>query len=323
MEQLSDIKKRMKSVRSVQKITKAMELISSVKSRQSKRLYAQAVPFFSHCATTLLNLLVQEPEFQTDLIELREKEKGDVWHVLVFVLTSDKGLAGTYNQDVVEAARHLIKRRDDELLRQGLRPDFEIKVAGRVGRETLQRFGYVIDTEFSYSIDNPDFYDASDLTELILSAYKEHQYDEVYMIYTRMTSPLVRDPIYIRLLPTDVSGLRYIYAALRHNPDVQHVLPEEHFEKDKRLDFLYPQDIDSMIDYLFSTTLSGLVFGALTEAYASEQTARMTSMNNASRNSNELLEDLTKQRNALRQSQITTELNEIVGGAAGIDDNRR
>ena len=90
MEQLADIKKRMKSVRSVQKITKAMELISSVKSRQSKRLYARAVPFFSHCATTLLDMLVEEPEFHTDLIEFREKHPGDSWNVLAFVLTSDK-----------------------------------------------------------------------------------------------------------------------------------------------------------------------------------------------------------------------------------------
>ncbi|MGI6076600.1 MAG: ATP synthase F1 subunit gamma [Fastidiosipilaceae bacterium] len=323
MEQLADIKKRMKSVRSVQKITKAMELISSVKSRQSKRLYARAVPFFSHCATTLLDMLVEEPEFHTDLIEFREKHPGDSWNVLAFVLTSDKGLAGTYNQDVVEAARRVIDRRTKELLEKNLKPQFEIKVAGRVGRETLQNQGYVIDTQFSYSIDNPDYYDASDLTELILSVYREGKYDEVYMIYTRMLSPLVRDPLYIRLLPVDVSGLKYIYAALKDNPEVKEFMPEDHFEEGKVLDFRYPEDIDAMLEYLFSTTLSGLVYGALTEAYVSEQTARMTSMNNASRNSNELLEDLTKQRNALRQTQITTELNEIVSGAAGIDDNRR
>lgn len=318
MAQLSDIKKRMKSVENIRKMTKAMQLISSVKMRQARRLFARALPFFSHCTTTLLDMLAKHPDFHSPLIEMREKKKGETWTILLYVMTSDQGLAGTYNIDVVKAARALIEMRKEEREAHGLEVVFDIRVMGRVGRDTLTKEGYPVAQDYSYSIKEPDYYDAADLTERILDSYQEGLFDEVIMVYTRMLSPLVRDPIYTRLLPADPDGLLYLFDALRNNPEAKILQEDEHFETGRHLNFEYPEELAPMLSYLFSTTLSGLVYGALTEAYASEQTARMTSMDNASKNSNELLEKLERERNRIRQAQITMELNEIVGGAESL-----
>ncbi len=320
MAQLSDIKKRMKSVESIRKMTKAMELISSVKMRQSRQLFAKALPFFSHCTATLLDMLAKHPDFHSPMIEMREKKPGETWRVLLYVMTSDQGLAGTYNMDVLKSTRRLIDFRRQSILDQGLVPEFQLRVMGKVGRETLIKEGYPVDETFSFSIKDPNYYEASDLSERMLEEYTEGQFDEIYMTYTRMLSPLVRDSLYTRLLPTDIDGLRYLFDALRNTPEAKILAQDQHFEAENRLNFEYPDELTPMLAYLYSTTLSGLVYGALTEAYASEQTARMTSMESASKNSTELLNHLEKWRNRIRQTQITMELNEIVSGANSLNE---
>lgn len=323
MAQLSDIKKHMQSVAAIQKMSKAMQLISSVKMRQSRRLFAQALPFFSHCAATLMNMLAEHPDFHSPMMELREKPPGSPWHILLLVMTSDRGLAGTYNTDVLKATRSLIAAREAACAEKQLNPVFDIRVMGRVGRETLTRAGYPVDQNYAFSINDPDYYEAADLSERLLALYADGAADEIYMIYTRMQSPLIRDPIYTRLLPTDLDGLMYLFRSLREQPEAKILEQEEHFEPNRHLNFEYPDEIGPMLSYLYGTTLSGLVYGALTEAYASEQTARMTSMDNASRNSEALIRQLEKARNRLRQTQITMELNEIVSGAEIVSADRQ
>lgn len=315
MAQLSEIKKRMKSVESIRKMTKAMQLISSVKMRQSRRIFSEALPFFSHCTATLLDMLVQNPDFHSPMFELREKPKGSKWKILFLVMTSDRGLAGTYNQDVLKTTRALVDCKTKACIDKSYEPDFTLQVMGKVGRESLTKAAYNVDQSYSYSINDPDYYEASDLSEELMEAYTNGIYDEIYLIYTRMLTPLVRNSIYTRLLPTDIDGLKYLFHALKNLPEAKLLEKEQHFDKDRQLNFEYPENIEPMLAYLYGTTLSGLAYGALTEAYASEQTARMTSMDNASKNSNELLKQLEKERNRIRQAQITMELNEIVSGA--------
>lgn len=350
MEQIADIRKRMASVQSIQKMAKAMELISRVKSRQAKVLFQEALPFFTHCSTTLLKLLRRHPDFTSEFFDPREKPTASPWHSVILVMSSDRGLAGSYNQDVIDAARNLIAAREASIQKKGFVPDIQLKVMGRVGRHSLSQAGYAVDPGYAYDLNDPDYYEASDLTEDIMEAYQDHKtWDEVYMVYTRMLSPIQSEPVYLRLLPADMDGLRFILADLRKNPISRNAFersssmgdailaksPKECATDERRyLDDMEtgddeaeetsPELYDSsselkrMLEYLFTTTLSGLVYGALSEAYASEQTARMTSMDNASRNSRELLKDLLLKRNKIRQAQITTELTEIVAGAEGL-----
>ncbi len=320
MAQLADIKKRMHSVAAIGKMTKAMQLISSVKMRRARRLFEQALPFFSHSLAGLLDLLAKYPHLTSPFFHNRDKKPGDAWHILIFVMTSDRGLAGTYNTDVVKAARILIADRSRAAEDRGLKAALDIRVMGRVGRELLLAEGYPVDPHYAFSINEPDYYEAADLSERILNRYADGLVDEVYMVYTEVLSPLVRRPIYTKLLPADPAGLQYLFADLKDLPAAKLSPEEVHFGEAENLDFEHLEDINLMLSYFYSTALSGLVYGALTEAYTGEQTARMSSMDSASKNSRQLLADLERSRNRLRQAQITTELTEIISGAESLKD---
>lgn len=316
MAQLSTIQKRMKSVASIGKMTRAMQLISSVKMRQSRRQFLEALPFFSHCTTILLDVLAEHPVYRAPVDRRRQSKKpGETWNIRVYVMTGDRGLAGTYNTDVMKAALRLIEIREEKARRGNLVPHTQIRVMGKVGKEYLLSLGYDVDTNFSYSINNPDYYQAAELAEAILANYEAGQCDEVYMVFTQMTSPLVRRPIYTRLLPADPSDLSFLIESIRNDPSTLLTEDDFGFMDDQNLRFDYSDNIDTLLSYLYSTTLGGLMYGALTEAFASEQTARMTSMDSASKNSSELYAKLERERNRIRQAQITMELNEIVSGA--------
>lgn len=303
--------KRMNSVEMISKMTRAMQLISSVKMRKSKRLMAEALPYSIHCIRTMGRVLYLTPNLDSPYMRLREKKEGDPWRLDVYILTGDQGFDGTYNADVVAASRRFLEKRVRELEGEGYRPEITLYLTGSRGRDELEGDGYYIDRSFSYSIEEPRYQEAEELAEQIFLDYQTRETDEAQMIYSMMHSPVSSAPLYIRLLPADMEGLRRIINIAVEDPDVKSALPPGFPGDRPQVPFDYSEDVDTLMDYLFSTYLSGIVYGALVEAYAGEQTARMTSMDNASKNSKELMKVLRDRVNRLRQSAITSELSEM------------
>ena len=306
-----EIKKRMESVEMISKMTRAMQLISGVRMRQSKRLLAEALPFSVHCMRTMDRLLSMSPNLESPYMRFREKKPGDKWKLDVFILTGDRGFDGTYNADVVAASQSTLQRRVREIEEKGYVPDVTLYLTGTRGREELRAFGWTIDESFYYSFKEPKYLPAVELAEQIMIDYQSRETDEALLIYSMMTSPISSVPIDIRLLPADLTGLRRIIDIACDDPDVRGALPPGFPGEPPTTLFDFTGDVDTLLDYLFNTYLSGVVYGALVEAYASEQTARMTSMDNASRNSAELMTTLLHRRNRLRQNAITSELTEM------------
>lgn len=295
----------------ISKMTRAMQLISGVRMRQAKRLLAEALPFSVHCMRTMDRLLSMSPDIKSPYMSFREKQPGDTWKLDVFILTGDRGFDGTYNADVVAASQATLEKRMRAIEAAGYVPDVTLYLTGTRGRDELRSFGWTLDETFYYSFKEPEYLPAVELAEQILLDYQARETDETLLIYSMMTSPISSIPIDIRLLPADLSDLRKAIEIACDDPDVKVALPPGFPGEPLTAPFELEGDVDTLLDYLLNTYLSGVVYGALVEAYASEQTARMTSMDNASRNSAELMMKLLHQRNRLRQNAITGELTEM------------
>jgi len=309
----------MDSVGMISKMTRAMQLISGVRMRQSKRLLAEALPFSMHCMRTMERVLLTAPDLQSPYTHFREKEKGDTWKLAVYVLTGDRGFDGTYNADVVAATEKILTRRVREIESRGYVPETTLCLAGTRGREELKSSGWSVDESFYYSFKEPKYVQAVDLAERIFLDYQQGYADESLMIFSMMTTLVSSAPLYFRLMPADLRGLQKIIDIACDDPDVRIALPPDFPGEPPSVPFDFSGDVDTLMDYLFNTYLSGVIYGALVEAYASEQTARMMSMDNASRNSARLMTELLHKRNRLRQNAITGEL---IGMSASVEAMR-
>ena len=214
---------------------------------------------------------------------------GDVEKKAVIVITSNRGLAGGYNSNVVKLiTRHESWKKEDLLI-------FSI---GNKGREALQRYGYQIRQDLSHMVEEPIFADAMKLSESVLALFEEGKIGEIYLAYTSFRNTVSHDPTLLRLLPVDY--------------DVEHVS-----ETDNVLMNFEPTD-EEALDMIIPKYITSLIYGALKESIASENGARMQAMDNATSNAEEMIGDLTLKYNRARQGSITQELTEIIAGAEAI-----
>ena len=310
MEQLSSLKKHINSISEIKQMTRAMELISTVKARRARSQLNKTMPFFALCAETMVELrdagiVINDPFFQ-----LRQKKRGETWKIGYFILTGDQGLAGAYNMNVVATAEHHIRDKMVDNIRKGLMTSARLFVAGSIGKERLIHAGFDVVADFRYPISEPTYYLARDISDYIHDLYETGKLDLVYFIYTRMESAISMKPVVTRVLPV--------------NPDaLEQVIPAEYLKRRGLVtgsSIEYLPSAEDVVNYLITTYLNGMVYGALTEAYASEQTARMTAMDNATESADDMLQKLTLQNNQARQARITSELSEIVGGAEALAD---
>jgi F-type H+-transporting ATPase subunit gamma len=309
MEQISDIRKRIKSVQDIKQTTRATQLISAVKMRRARSQLEKTRPFFVICVDTMIELydngVVQDSRF----FQLRQKKKGETWKIGYFVLTGDQGLAGAYNSNVIATAEKHIHGKTVDNIRKGLNTTAQLYVAGKIGKERLVRDGFDVVEDFRYPINEPTYYRARDISDYIYHLYVSGELDLVYFIYTKIESAVSMEPVVARVLPVDPYSLRKTIP--EDNPYNQYGLIAGS-------DIDYYPSADEVMHYLINTYLNGMVYGALAEAYASEQTARMTAMDNATESANEMLDKLRLKSNQARQGKITNEISEIIGGAESL-----
>ncbi|MBE5884879.1 MAG: ATP synthase F1 subunit gamma [Lachnospiraceae bacterium] len=282
MASMRDIKRRKAGVQSTQQITKAMKLVSTVKLQRAKTRALQSKTYFSCMYDTVVSLLAKAGNLDVPYTQKQESTRK-----AIIVLTSNRGLAGGYNSNVVK------------LITQGGfdKEDVDIYAIGRKGRETLERRGFTIKADFSELADEFEYADAIKVCNQILKAYDEKEVGEIYLAYTNFKNTVSQTPMLLKLLP---------------------VLPEEHeFESDGLLMNFEPQD-EEALKMIIPKYMTSLLHGALIESLASENGARMQAMDNATNNAQEMIDSLTLLYNRARQGSITQELTEIIAGAEAI-----
>ena len=293
MPNLLDIRRRIKSVKNTQQITKAMKMVSAAKLKRAQDRVVTARPFANKMTEVLGELAKRTDEdFHHPLLDLR----GDQRYLLVLI-TADKGLCGGFNTNLTKAAQAFMRENADKRV--------EIMAIGRKGRDFFRNRRAAIAGEFLglTGRGRVELSEALDVARSIINTYTEDTgIDKVFLIYNEFKSVLSQRVVLEQLLP------------------VSRVKEEEADVKAARnlVDYIYEQPADEMFGRLLPRLVETQIFRALLESVASEQGARMTAMDSASKNASELIETLTLNMNRIRQAAITNEIIEVVSGAAAL-----
>ncbi len=291
MATLRDIRRRIRSVESTQKITRAMKLVAAAKLRRAQERILAARPYASKMAELLGNLVSggREDEVLHPLLVQREGPRRQV-----VIVTADRGLAGAFNSNIV--------RRAVEFIRQANVTDVTLVVVGRKGRDFFRRRGQTIKREMLGFWDRLAYGHASELADYLMQQYLDAEVDEVHLIYNEFRSVAVQRPVREQLLPIPRA------AAESGAPDAGAAA----------VDYIYEPGPDAILGDLLPRHVRTQVFRALMESLAGEYGARMTAMEAATKNAKEMIGVLTIQYNKARQEKITKELLDIVGGAEAL-----
>ena len=306
MESFSAIKKRMKSVNDISQMNKAMQLVSSAKMRRSQLLHDSMYPFVSFCVESMQEMIRNNEHIDNPFFMLEQKQEGETWKIGYYVLSGDQGLAGAYNNNMVKITEEHIRAKILENTRKNISTSYELNVFGRLAREKLARNGHNVNSDFSFPISEPTYFDARQVSAIMRNRFLKDDFDLVYLLYTKMESPVKMTPVALRLLPVDIKSISL-------------VLPESLNDAGMAMntgsDIEYFPNSAAVFDYLIDSYTNAMVYGAMVDAFASEQTARLTAMENATDNAEEMMKKLELMSNRARQAKITTELTEIVNGA--------
>ena len=286
MASMRDIKRRKGSIQSTQQITKAMKLVSTVKLQKARSRAEQTNPYFNYMYQTVTSMLAKSGNINHPYLK-----RGDSTKKAVVAITSNRGLAGGYNSNIVK----LITGCEDFD-----KEDLEIYAIGNKGKEALERKGYSIKEDASEIIESPAYEDAAALCKKVLDAYTAGEIGEIYLAYTHFKNTVSHEPTLIKLLPVEFDEDEISQSA------ESNVLMNYEPNEEEALDMIIPKYVTS------------LFYGALVEAVASENGARMQAMDSATSNADELISDLTLKYNRARQGSITQELTEIIAGASAI-----
>lgn len=286
MASMRDIKRRKSSIQSTQQITKAMKLVSTVKLQRARANAERSQTYFNCMYDTVNSILSRVGH-----VEHRYLMSGKSPKKAVIVITSNRGLAGGYNSNVVK----LVTRNED-----WNREDLLIYAIGNKGRELLLRGGYEIKEALPEVIEEPAYADAMLLADRLLKAFEEEEIGEIYLAYTSFKNTVSHVPTLLKLLPVEVQ------AAEAGPASQQNALMN--FE---------PEDIEAL-DMIVPKYIASLIYGAMVESVASENGARMQAMDNATGNAEEMISDLSLKYNRARQGSITQELTEIIAGAEAL-----
>ena len=286
MASMRDIKRRKSSIQSTQQITKAMKLVSTVKLQKAKNRAEQTDPYFIYMYKTVSSMLARSGNINHPYLTAGDSKKK-----AVVVITSNRGLAGGYNSNIVK----LITGGDFN------KEDLDIYAVGGKGAEALERRGYHIADLETEMMEAPTYPDAASLCNRVLDAFTNGEVGEIYLAYTHFKNTVSQEAKLIKLLPVEIE------------PD-----SEENQAADSNILMNYEPNEEEALDMIIPKYVTSLFYGALVEAVASENGARMQAMDSATSNAEEMISDLSLKYNRARQGSITQELTEIIAGANAI-----
>jgi F-type H+-transporting ATPase subunit gamma len=287
--QLRVVRRRIRTVQSTQKITRAFELISASRVVRAQQRVEASRPYTNELIHALTSVANTEVTISHPLLESR----AEVRSAGVLVITSDRGLAGPYNANVLRTAAELLAR----LQADGVEP--RLYVVGRKGGAYYRFRRRELADSWAGFADRPAYDDAKQVADTLLQAFLDHQVDELYMVFTDYVTAVTQRAEARRIIPLVV---------------------EETTERPPQPIplYIYEPNAQAVLDALLPRYLAARVFTAMLEAAASEHAARRRAMKAATDNASELIEDLTRQYNQARQAEITQEIMEIVGGAEAL-----
>jgi F-type H+-transporting ATPase subunit gamma len=280
---LRDIQRRIRSVQSTQKITRAMKLVAAAKLRRAQERILAARPYANKMAELLGNLVTGTDGAAHPLLEQREGPRRQI-----VIITADKGLAGAFNSNIL--------RRSMDLIRESSAADLTLVVVGRKARDFYRRRPYTLKRDMIGFWDRLAYSHACELADFFIEQYLGNEVDEVWLLYNEFRSVAVQRPVRMRLLP----------------------IPRTEEHATETVDYIYEPGPEEILGELLPRHVRMQVYRALMESAAGEHGARMTAMEAATSNAKEMIEVLTIQYNKARQEKITKELLDIVGGAEAL-----
>lgn len=285
MASMKDIKRRRDSIQSTGQITKAMKLVSTVKLQKAKGKAESTKPYSDLMYETICNMLARSGNINHKYLQAGESSKK-----AIITITANRGLAGGYNTNITKL-----------ITESGIpKEDIDIIAIGTKGKDYLERRGYNITEDDSEVINAPLYTDARDICDRLLERFAAGEIGEIYLAYTSFKNTVVHEPKLIKLLPVsiDTEGV---------NSESKDTTPMN-----------YEPAEDEALNLIIPKYVCSLIYGALIEAVASENGARMQAMDNATSNADEMISDLSLKYNRARQASITQELTEIIAGANAI-----
>jgi F-type H+-transporting ATPase subunit gamma len=284
MASMRDIQRRKNSITSTQQITNAMKLVSTVKLQKTRTRAEKSKPYFDYMYQTVTSMLAK-----SENMNHRYLKKGDSGKKAILVITSNRGLAGGYNANIVRLVTGC-----------GFDPkEVRLYCLGRKGREALERKGYEVAADYSDIMDDPQFYQAKAVSSQVLEDFEKGEISEIYLAYTVFKNTVVHIPTFMKLLPVEKKE-------------------EGAMAEDRNTLMNYEPEAEEALDIIIPKYITSLIYGALTESVASENGARMQAMDSATSNAEEMIADLSLMYNRARQGSITQELTEIIAGAEAI-----
>ena len=285
MASMRDIKRRKSSISSTQQITKAMKLVSTVKLQKARTHAESTDPYFNYMYKTVSSMLAKSGNINHPYLQAGESKRK-----AVVVITSNRGLAGGYNSNIVKLITH------GDLVKD----DLDIYAIGAKGEEALLSKGYNIVKSASQMMEDPEYDDAAALCKVVLKSFADGEVGEIYMAYTHFKNTVTQEAKLIKLLPVEIDTDE---AAQDKSGVLMNFEPNE----------------EEAINLIIPKYVTSLFYGALVESFASENGARMQAMDSATSNAEEMIDDLTLKYNRARQGSITQELTEIIAGANAIE----
>ncbi len=298
MATLRDIQRRIKAVKNTQQITKAMKMVAAAKLRKVQNNMLELRPYADKMRSVIASLAATAGEESHPLLAKRPRKKAEV-----LVITSDKGLCGAFNTNILRTALKQINSLQDEQGDESAgKLDVSVSFVGRKAQEYFKRKGMETRQSWTGISGALAFSDAKAISDNIIDKYVEGEVDEVHLVYNEFVNVVKQEVRSVKLLPTTAEAEA-----------------EEEFTG-LTSDFIFEPDREQLLEALLPKNVEIQIYRALLESMASEEAARMSAMENATKAASEMIDTLTLQYNKARQASITGELMDIVGGVEALKD---
>lgn len=292
MASMKEIKRRRTSIQSTEQITKAMKLVSTVKLQKARVKAEKSKPYFSLMYETISNILSKTQNINHKYINPKKGKKA------IIAISSNRGLAGGYNNNIIKLITSNFQKEDTV-----------IYAIGKKAKDGLEKKSYKIVADYSEVINEPLYQDAKDISRELLLAFEKGEISDIYIAYTQFKNTLVHIPTLLHLLPIKQNEVK---------ENFEETTGLEKIKESKAIMDYSPNE-EEVLDAIVPKYMASIIFGALGQALASENGARMNAMDNATNNARELIDKLGLLYNRARQGAITQELTEIVAGANAIE----
>jgi F-type H+-transporting ATPase subunit gamma len=299
MPTLLDFRRRIRSVKNTQQITRAMKFVAAARLRRAQEAAIAARPYANELSRLLRSITARIDEPEHPLLAKRPEER-----ILAIVLTGERGLAGAFNANILRKANEFLRERRDKKL--------SLVPVGKKGRDSLKRAGFQFAAEYVNVLAKVEFSTAREIAGLVANLYIKDEIDAVYLIFSEFKTVMTANLKIEKLLPVEPEHAQESSAEKAAGQPGE----KKSDHPESQIDYIYEQPVEKLLAALLPKYIEAQVFRAMLESSAAEYAARMAAMESATRNAGEVIQALTLHMNKVRQAAITKEIIEIVSGAS-------